>query len=1428
MEIVKELNLNGNPQTVPNGSLVFAKNIKVSQDGTFITNDDGFIIPFYDITEKTIDDVIDDFKIQNVKGRLVRFYYAYATRKYNLDNDTYVVTEEGVEVTKHKVYSNTKFVGYINCPNEVVLFIQTDYDIRRDSSGIPGEVESSGSESIIIRAIESKTDNIFYPIRVETAWEYNNGKIIGTFNYNVNNELIIAIAESDADKDKQLYTINLNTSSEADNIDSYSCAPKVPIANLYLNGKIKGNAMAHGIYYFFIRYEFSDKLYSNWFPIGAPQYALSLDYKTLFNHTYPIDNSGGTNATRASVLINTDKDSFYNFAFTVKFDNTYSYIGFQIGYILQTEDTAVGRLWNGFTLNPGELSKSFTFNGGYLEELDIEDLTRDVLNISDVKALASYNSKLYVANYKETEYNIDLTEAAKKINTYLISKIVDTDNIIKGSTIMTTWTYVIDGQSFSMTVRREVDRIKIKKFPGLVNRINEVTDWIDGPQDILTILGEDSILVFSEDGLSIIPTKDNEYPDWPLFVADAPYSYFDETCYAFGFRIIGINPPHILGGGLAHSKVSISKSEQTQNYNTFNTDNIIRTFMPYEVYAFYVHYVRADGSYTNGIPLENQASVPDDSPLYKLIGDLTSEELQTYHLTDIATIDEIKDKYLYEFDIDTTARAKGAFSLYLDSNGRKLFRVPPGLYHYGNTVNLCRLGVRFENIEYPDGYVGAFFSYEKINSLGVYQGIVTDNLTDNNNILIKANDVEAANIRYDGTLFIPHHKITNGVIESIENEPYYTYINNAAPVLSNSSITFENTFVNRVGLHGGIVMNLSKSSSETYTPAVGIIGTILNFNHSIYNNEVKELIPFGPITTKEFYGEDDVNGFGDTTVNYDMNYPSFLNQDKLLIYNEKIFVNEEGGVNKVVNDIIDPNNLYTGADYAKVENFWKFSNINLLALSIKKEPENLIGVINNDKNTINVLVNPVNASDLFKLESCYLPEIHKAYTNYNKNIKNIERFTNVIRCSYPIRNESTINSWRLFDPTNYYVIDNSNGDIVHIFGGGTSFFIHTKNNFLVTSSNAKITADNTTIHLQQNNIFDVEPTELFTSELGYGGIKYQDCQLFSQLGYIWYDTDRRKLFRYDNGGLIDMTSHIDEIIKKYNFEKCIINIDNESNRVFFCFDTGIEGESQYTGTKYLTLSLNMITNKWLSLHDFYFTRSVHTTSKALFSDINSYFIYDRLGYMIYYTLEYIHDDMPKYIINIPRRPFGRCGCAFDIIFNLEYTNPKVLDSISWAHEIIENHTLDKNHPAHLKLEVENVLTRYKDLDDAQLVVYSDSVDSGHLQLTHTILNDVANVNNPNAYKYPYYNKGVWNLSYFRNNITTEVTDEELETLAEQYGINVETLKKVYKVIDRNGEPVYRKSDLRSLIYGKYFVVRFIFFPNDILKFDNLVFNIQKY
>ena len=328
--------------------------------------------------------------------------------------------------------------------------------------------------------------------------------------------------------------------------------------------------------------------------------------------------------------------------------------------------------------------------------------------------------------------------------------------------------------------------------------------------------------------------------------------------------------------------------------------------------------------------------------------------------------------------------------------------------------------------------------------------------------------------------------------------------------------------------------------------------------------------------------------------------------------------------------------------------------------------------------------------------------------------------------------------------------------------------------------------------------------------------------MFSQFGYIWYDTDRHKLFRFDNGNLVDINSGIDEILKKYNYEYCYINIDNESNRIFFAF--------KKDGVDDLTLSYDTLDNKWLSLYDFTFDSSIHTVDYCLFNlkgNVELYKYFKDAPLCDYSKLSSINNDFPHYNTLIKNNDINKY-CCFDIIFNKGYIIPKSLDSISWVHEIIKRNTINNLHPAELQIINTDIDNRQYDLSGVTMDIYTDSTDTGLLSLFSDKLNDVANINNPEGYKYPYYNKGVWNFNYFRNNIAEELTIDEIKKLAEKYGIKSDMLENLYKVLDKDGKYIYRSSDMRTLIYGKYIAIRFIFHIKDKLKFDNLEINIKKY
>ena len=97
-------------------------------------------------------------------------------------------------------------------------------------------------------------------------------------------------------------------------------------------------------------------------------------------------------------------------------------------------------------------------------------------------------------------------------------------------------------------------------------------------------------------------------------------------------------------------------------------------------------------------------------------------------------------------------------------------------------------------------------------------------------------------------------------------------------------------------------------------------------------------------------------------------------------------------------------------------------------------------------------------------------------------------------------------------------------------------------------------------------------------------------------------------------------------------------------------------------------------------------------------------------------------------------------------------------------------------------------------------IYSDENNTGDLDI-----NTDNNTNEHNNYKYPYWDKGRWNLNYFRNKIEDRNIDDANKNDAHQ-----------------------TRPDNLNVIYGKYFVVRFIFDNDKKIKLETINFNANPY
>ena len=120
-------------------------------------------------------------------------------------------------------------------------------------------------------------------------------------------------------------------------------------------------------------------------------------------------------------------------------------------------------------------------------------------------------------------------------------------------------------------------------------------------------------------------------------------------------------------------------------------------------------------------------------------------------------------------------------------------------------------------------------------------------------------------------------------------------------------------------------------------------------------------------------------------------------------------------------------------------------------------------------------------------------------------------------------------------------------------------------------------------------------------------------------------------------------------------------------------------------------------------------------------------------------------------------------------------------------------------------------------------LYTDNADTGNLDISVD-----GNVNKYDDYKKPHYEKGYWEFNYFRNAISKAATETQL---LKRLGVkNKEELTPEQQVKFEENLKNYVPSDNRTLLYGRYFVIRFIINTSDNIpiRFETLSINYNSY
>lgn len=484
MKVKPKLYLNGSPQTAEEGSLAFARNMKVDNDGNLVSdygyknisalqgyNIVGYIVgldnKIYLFTDKE-EQIKTGTEFITTPGNNLRYAYStsifaesnnvyYFSAMVDIDNNIQIPTEDKYKLSvinpalgtdydnyysfKLECASNTDYAAieafhnaFLDKIEEIVSKFTTikskdrsvvvkGPDIHYALISHNMEVEEpllsiSPITQVIIEnnnrnicnytVIDNKTEevDVYKTINtileydevsktvntLETGWKYNGGEISGYVSTNIGGEKILTIGEYKEGIDIPLKHINLSYCKSKDNESIYCQAPICPTANLILNTTYV-KTIPNGVYIFFIRYKIRKDVYTNWFLCSRPIYAGVSEKISTFQ--------GGLQ------YINLHKDSAKSFVFDLIFaqeENKESYKEFQLGFIINHDDATDARIWKHFDID----TRTIYFDYENVEEANIDDLLKTTYELYNVKNITAFKNKLYISNYKETNFNNDI------------------------------------------------------------------------------------------------------------------------------------------------------------------------------------------------------------------------------------------------------------------------------------------------------------------------------------------------------------------------------------------------------------------------------------------------------------------------------------------------------------------------------------------------------------------------------------------------------------------------------------------------------------------------------------------------------------------------------------------------------------------------------------------------------------------------------------------------------------------------------------------------------------------------------------------------------------------------------------------------------------------------------------------------------------
>ena len=370
------------------------------------------------------------------------------------------------------------------------------------------------------------------------------------------------------------------------------------------------------------------------------------------------------------------------------------------------------------------------------------------------------------------------------------------------------------------------------------------------------------------------------------------------------------------------------------------------------------------------------------------------------------------------------------------------------------------------------------------------------------------------------------------------------------------------------------------------------------------------------------------------------------------------------------------------------------------------------GLIVEPKNSIDLFSNPQGSQDDF---------IPTVYNNYRNDILNITQFDKTIRRSNVIQDESAVNAWRQFPIEGYKNINENKGIITNLVGIGVYLLAHTEHSLFMFNGDATLQTKDKSLQLLQPDAFDTNYVEVFTSDLGFGGLQDDLSFVVDQFGYIFYNNDFTRFYKFDNGQL----SLIDQDIYLYLQDNKPTNVRFGNDK----FNKRLLISLKLSNNTTKTLSYNYELGNFISFHDYNFIQGYNTKSKLYLvsgNDLHNtiYNFTDTKSYGTYESLS-ISKTYPS---------------SISIILNEDYDAIKFLEFIKYnVRKVSKSNSLVSIFPVK-----EGVQPYAGDI----LEIFSEFTNTGEIDI------NIDTTNKFNRYSKPWFELGNWNFNYFRNKIST--------------------------------------------------------------------------